>query len=78
MLSDTGKGEVFEEWVGEASVCDFEIVPQPSERLCSQEPSWSIAFRLGWCTLSLAWELKMEILVKEVSYIEQHINGIAL
>ena len=30
------------EWVGEASVCNFEIVPQPSERLCSQEPSWSI------------------------------------
>jgi hypothetical protein len=30
-LSDTGEGEVFEEWVGEASVCDFEIVPQPSE-----------------------------------------------
>jgi len=37
VLSDSGEGEVFEEWVGEASVCDFEIVPQPSERLCSQK-----------------------------------------
>jgi hypothetical protein len=42
VLSETGEGQLFEEWVGEASVCDFEIVPQPPESLCSQKPSWSI------------------------------------
>jgi hypothetical protein len=42
--SDTGEGKVFEEWVGEAPVCGFEILPQPSERLCTQKPGWRIAY----------------------------------
>ena len=44
VLSETGEVKVFEEWVGEASVFGFEILPQPSERLCTQEPGWSIAY----------------------------------
>jgi hypothetical protein len=43
VLSETGEVKVFEEWVGEASVFGFEILPQPSERLCTQKPGWSIA-----------------------------------
>jgi len=43
VLSETGEGKVFEEWVGEASVFGFEILPQPSERLCTQKPGGSIA-----------------------------------
>jgi hypothetical protein len=42
--SETGEGKVFEEWVGEASVFGFEILPQPLERLRTQKPGWSIAY----------------------------------
>src|SRR5712691_10763049 len=44
VLSETGEGKVFEEWVGEASVFGFEILPQPSDRLCPQTPGWTIAY----------------------------------
>jgi hypothetical protein len=37
VLSEPGEGKVFEVWVREASVFGFEILPQPSERLCTQE-----------------------------------------
>ena len=43
MLSETGEGKVFEEWEGESTVFGFEILAQPSERLCTQKPGWSIA-----------------------------------
>ena len=42
-VSETGEGKVFEQWVGEGSVLGFEILPRPSERLCTQKPGWSIA-----------------------------------
>jgi len=38
---------MFEEWAGDASVFDFELLPQSSERLCRQKPAWSIAYGLG-------------------------------
>lgn len=52
--------------VGEpGTVYDFEIVPQPSERLCSPKPSGSIGGALHvdgvGCTLLISPEVKMEI-----------------
>jgi hypothetical protein len=44
VLAETGEGKVFEEWVGEASVFGFDILPQPSERLYTQKPGWGIAY----------------------------------
>jgi hypothetical protein len=43
VLSETGEGKVFEEWVGEASVIGFEILQRPSEKLCTEKPAWNIA-----------------------------------
>jgi hypothetical protein len=37
VLSETGEGKVFEEWVGEASVFGFEILPRPEINLDHQE-----------------------------------------
>jgi hypothetical protein len=36
--------EDVEEWVEAASVFGFEILPQPSERFCTQKPGWSISY----------------------------------
>jgi hypothetical protein len=44
VLSETEEGKVFEEWVEEASVLGFEILPRPSEKLCTQKSDWSIAY----------------------------------
>jgi hypothetical protein len=44
VLSQDWRRKVFEKWVEEASVFGFEILPQPSERLCIQKPGWSIAY----------------------------------
>jgi len=44
VLRETGEGKVFEEWVGEASVFGFEVLPWQSERLCTQKPGWSIEY----------------------------------
>jgi hypothetical protein len=48
VLSETGEGKVFEEWVGEASVFGFEILLWSLERLCVQKPGWSIVLLRGW------------------------------
>ena len=52
---------MFEEWVGEASVCGFEILPRPSKRLCTQNLAGALQTDGGRCTLSVGWEVKMEI-----------------
>ena len=52
VLSETEKARVFEEWAGQASVFGFEILPQPSERLCTQKSGGSIAFRRAGNILS--------------------------
>jgi hypothetical protein len=41
---ETGEGKVSEESVGETPIFGFEILPQPSERLCTQKAGWSIAY----------------------------------
>jgi hypothetical protein len=51
---------MFEEGVGETSVRGFEILPQSSERLCSQKPG-ALQIDGGGCTLSSDREVKMEI-----------------
>jgi PEP-CTERM motif len=62
VLSETGEAKVFEEWVGEASVFGFEILPQPSERLCLKNLAGALHTDGGGCTLSVGREGKMGIL----------------
>ena len=52
VLSETGQAKLLQEWAGEASVVGFEILPQPSERLCTQKSGGSISFRRGRNLLS--------------------------
>jgi hypothetical protein len=46
-LGESGQEKVLEEFVEESSVFGFEILPQPSERLCIHEPGWRIAYLPG-------------------------------
>ena len=52
---------MFEEWVGEASVFGFEILPQPSERFCTQNLAGALHTDGVGYTLSVGQEVKMEI-----------------
>ena len=52
---------MFDEWVGEASVLGFEILPQLSERLCTQNLDGALQTDGAECTLSVGREVKMEI-----------------
>jgi hypothetical protein len=61
VLSETGEGKVFEEWVGEASVFGVEILPQPSERLCTQNLAGTLHTDGVGSMLSVGREVKMEI-----------------
>jgi hypothetical protein len=61
VLIETGKGKVFEEWPGEASVFAFEIFPRSSERLCPKNTAGALHMDGGGCTLSGGSEVKMEI-----------------
>ena len=47
--------------MGEASVFGFEILPQPSERLCTQNLARALHADGVECTLSVGREVKMEI-----------------
>jgi len=46
-LSATGQAKLLPEWAEEASVADFEILTQLSERLCMQKSGGSIGFLMG-------------------------------
>ena len=59
----SAKGKVSEEWVGEASVLGFGILPRPSERLCTQKTGRSIACRRGRVYI-VGREVKTEIPAK--------------
>ncbi len=61
MLSETGEGKVFEEWVGEASVFGFEILLQPLESSALKHLAGALPTDGGACTLSVGREVKMEI-----------------
>jgi hypothetical protein len=64
VLSQSGEGKVFKEWVGEASVFGVEILPQPSERLCTQNLAGTLHTDGVGSMLSVGREVKMEIPVK--------------
>jgi hypothetical protein len=59
---------VFEEWVGQASVLGFQILPQPSERLCTQNLAGALHIDGVGCMLSVGREVKIEIPVKTGSH----------
>jgi hypothetical protein len=68
VLSETGDGKVFEEWVGEASVFGFEILPRPSERLALKNLAGALHIDRGGCTSWVGREVKMEISVNSSDF----------
>jgi hypothetical protein len=61
VLSETGEGKVFEEWVGGASVFGFEILPQPSENSALKNLDGALHNDGSGCTLLVGWEVKIEV-----------------
>jgi hypothetical protein len=61
VLSETGEGKVFEEWMGEASVFGFEILPRRRKGSALKNPAGALHTDGVGCTLSAGREVKMEI-----------------
>jgi hypothetical protein len=61
VLSETGEGKVFEEWVGEGSVFDFEILPRHRKDFALKNLAGALHTDGVGCTLSVGREVKMEI-----------------